>query len=86
LTVTPNQRVISTGPYVVVRHPMYTGALVMLFGTLLAFESWWGLVIFIPMTLVIPWRPLDEERYLRRSLPDYTVYCEKIRFRLVPYV
>jgi protein-S-isoprenylcysteine O-methyltransferase Ste14 len=65
---------------------MYAGALVMLFGTPLALGSWWGLVMFIPMTLVIAWRLLEEERYLRKSLPGYTVYCEKIRFRLVPYV
>jgi len=86
IEVAPNQQVISTGPYAVVRHPMYAGALVMLFGTPLALGSLWGLVMFIPMTLVIAWRLLDEERYLRKSLPGYTIYCEKIRFRLVPYV
>jgi protein-S-isoprenylcysteine O-methyltransferase Ste14 len=86
IEVAPNQRVISTGPYGVVRHPMYAGALVMLFATPLALGSWWGLVMFIPMTLVIVLRLLDEERFLQKSLPGYTEYCERIRFRLVPHI
>lgn len=86
IEVVPKQRVISTGPYAVIRHPMYAGALFMLFGTPLALGSWRGLVMFIPMTLVIAWRLLDEERHLRKSLPGYTEYCEKIRFRLIPHV
>ena len=86
IEVTPNQRVISTGPYAVIRHPMYAGALVMLFGTPLALGSWRGLVMFIPMTLVIAWRLLDEEQFLRKNLPGYTEYCERIRFRLIPHV
>jgi protein-S-isoprenylcysteine O-methyltransferase Ste14 len=85
IEVAPDQRVISTGPYAVVRHPMYAGALVMLFATPLALGSWWGLVMFIPMTLIIVLRLLDEERFLQRSLPGYTEYCERVRFRLVPY-
>ena len=86
IEVSPNQRVISTGPYAVVRHPMYAGALVMLFATPLSLGSWWGLAMFIPMTLVIVLRLLDEERFLQRSLAGYTEYCEKVRFRLVPYI
>jgi protein-S-isoprenylcysteine O-methyltransferase Ste14 len=86
IEVAPNQRVISTGPYGVVRHPMYAGALVMLFATPLALGSWWGLVMFIPMTLVVVLRLLDEERFLQKSLPGYTEYCERIRFRLVPHI
>jgi protein-S-isoprenylcysteine O-methyltransferase Ste14 len=86
IEVAPNQRVISTGPYGVVRHPMYAGALVMLFATPLALGSWWGLVMLIPMTLVVVLRLLDEERFLQKSLPGYTEYCERIRFRLVPHI
>jgi protein-S-isoprenylcysteine O-methyltransferase Ste14 len=86
IEVAPNQRVISTGPYAVVRHPMYAGALVMLFATPLALGSWWGLVMFIPMTLVIVLRLLDEERFLQESLSGYTEYCGKIRFRLIPRI
>jgi protein-S-isoprenylcysteine O-methyltransferase Ste14 len=84
IAVTPGQKVISTGPYAVVRHPMYTGALVMLFGTPLALGSWWGLVMFIPMLFIIGWRARDEERFLSRNLPGYTEYCQAVRYRLVP--
>jgi protein-S-isoprenylcysteine O-methyltransferase Ste14 len=86
IEVAPNQRVISTGPYAVVRHPMYAGALVILFATPLALGSWLGLVMFIPMTLVIVLRLLDEERFLQRRLPGYREYCERVGFRLVPHI
>ena len=86
IEVAPDQRVISTGPYAVVRHPMYTGALVMLLATPLALGSWWGLVMFIPMTLVIVLRLQDEEIFLQKSLPGYTEYCRKVRFHLVPHI
>jgi len=86
ITVTPDQTVVSTGPYATVRHPMYTGALVMLFGTPLALGSWWGLLMFIPMTLTIAWRSRDEERFLFKKLTGYREYCQMVRYRLVPFV
>ena len=84
IEVAPDQKVISTGAYALVRHPMYSGALVMLFATPLALGSWWGLIMFIPMTLVIVWRLLDEERFLPRKLQGYVEYREKVRSRLLP--
>jgi protein-S-isoprenylcysteine O-methyltransferase Ste14 len=86
IEVAPGQRVISTGPYAIVRHPMYSGALVMLFGTPLALGSWWGLLLMVPMTLVLVLRLLDEERFLAKNLPGYTEYCQRVRYRLVPYI
>jgi protein-S-isoprenylcysteine O-methyltransferase Ste14 len=86
IDVAADQRVISSGPYAIVRHPMYSGALVMLIGTPLALGSWWGLLMFISMTLVIVWRLLDEERFLSEHLPGYSDYREKVRYRLVPFV
>jgi protein-S-isoprenylcysteine O-methyltransferase Ste14 len=86
IAVTPDQRVVSTGPYAVVRHPMYSGALVMLFGTPLALGSWWGLLMFIPMIFTIAWRARNEERYLFKYLPGYEEYCRTVRYRLVPFV
>jgi protein-S-isoprenylcysteine O-methyltransferase Ste14 len=86
IEVAPNQRVISTGPYAFVRHPMYAGALVMLFATPLALGSWWGMLMSIPMTLVIVLRLLDEEKFLQRSLPGYTEYCGKVKFHLAPHI
>jgi protein-S-isoprenylcysteine O-methyltransferase Ste14 len=86
IEVATGQKVISTGPYAIVRHPMYAGALVMLFGTPLALGSWWGLLLMIPMTLVLVLRLLDEERFLAKNLPGYTEYCQRVRYRLVPYI
>jgi protein-S-isoprenylcysteine O-methyltransferase Ste14 len=86
IAVTVDQKVVSTGPYSVVRHPMYSGALVMLFGTPLALGSWWGLLMFIPMILTIGWRACDEERFLFKNLSGYKEYCQIVRYRLVPFV
>jgi protein-S-isoprenylcysteine O-methyltransferase Ste14 len=86
IEVAENQKVISTGPYALVRHPMYTGGLIMLFGIPLALGSWWGMLVNIPMTAAILWRLLDEEKFLLRELPGYAEYREKVKYRLVPLV
>jgi len=86
IEVAPDQKLISTGPYAIVRHPMYSGALVMLLGTPLALGSWWGLLVFIPMIFVIVWRLLDEEKFLSKNLSGYKEYCEKVQYRLVPFI
>ncbi len=86
IEVAADQRVISTGPYALVRHPMYAGALLMLCGTPLALASWWGLLMFVAMTVVIVLRLLEEERFLAQKLPGYTAYCEQVRYRLIPRV
>jgi protein-S-isoprenylcysteine O-methyltransferase Ste14 len=82
--VAAEQRVISTGPYAIVRHPMYAGAFVMLLGTPPALGSWWGLLPALLLMLVIVWRLLDEERLLARELPGYPDYMKSVRYRLVP--
>jgi protein-S-isoprenylcysteine O-methyltransferase Ste14 len=56
----------------------------MLLGTPPAFGSWWGLLIFIPFTMIIALRLLDEEKFLLKNLPGYKEYCQKIRYRLIP--
>src|SRR4051794_30516390 len=86
IQVAEDQKVVSTGPYALIRHPMYAGSLPMVVGTSLALGSWWGLgalVLFIPALL---WRLLDEEKYLKRNLPGYTEYTHKVRYRLVPHL
>jgi protein-S-isoprenylcysteine O-methyltransferase Ste14 len=80
------QRVIDTGPYAIVRHPMYSGALLYMLGTPLALGSYWGLLGFVLMLLVIVWRLQDEERMLARELPGYAEYRQRVRWRLVPGV
>lgn len=82
--VTEQQTVITTGPYAFVRHPMYSGALIMLLGTPFALASWWGLVLFVFMFVVIVIRLLDEEKLLLASLPGYAEYAARIKYRLIP--
>ena len=84
IRVEENQRVISTGPYALVRHPMYAAALVLMLGIPLALGSWWGLLAFAPGVPALVWRIIDEERLLKRDLPGYTEYMEKAPFRLIP--
>jgi protein-S-isoprenylcysteine O-methyltransferase Ste14 len=86
IQVVEGQKVISTGPYSVVRHPMYASALVMLAGIPLALGSWWGLFAILPMVPVLIWRLLDEEMLLREELPGYTAYSRQVHYRLVPFV
>ncbi|MFI5263928.1 MAG: methyltransferase family protein [Candidatus Kapaibacterium sp.] len=84
IEVGKEQTVISTGPYAIVRHPMYIGALLMLLGTPIALDSWWGLLTMIPFTFVIIVRLRNEEKFLLKNLPGYTEYFGKVRYRLVP--
>jgi protein-S-isoprenylcysteine O-methyltransferase Ste14 len=86
IEVVAEQRVISTGPYALVRHPMYIGALVMLAGVPLALGSWWGLLAIIPMTLVLILRLLDEEKFLAKNLAGYSDYQSKVRYHLFPLI
>ena len=84
--VEAGQPVISTGLYALVRHPMYSGALLMLGFTPLALGSYWDLLVDIPTFAGLAWRLIDEERFLLRELPGYAEYRGKVRYRLIPYV
>jgi protein-S-isoprenylcysteine O-methyltransferase Ste14 len=86
IEVAAEQKVISTGPYAVVRHPMYSGAMIMLFGIPLALGSFWGMLVNIPLFAGIVWRLLDEEKFLARNLGGYQDYCQKVKSRLAPFV
>lgn len=86
IRVEANQPVISTGAYAIVRHPLYAGALLLVFFTPLALGSYWGLLVLIPIVPVLAWRLLDEEQYLSSHLPNYDEYCRKTRYRLIPLV
>jgi protein-S-isoprenylcysteine O-methyltransferase Ste14 len=86
IEVAENQKVISTGPYAIVRHPMYASASLYLFGMPLALGSIWG---FVPVVAVIPiliWRLLNEEQFLAANLPGYGEYQKRVPYRLVPFV
>jgi len=78
------QTVISTGPYAVVRHPMYAYALLLMIGAPLLLGSLWGLlglVLFLPLMAA---RARGEEALLKQGPPGYREYTAKVRFRLVP--
>jgi protein-S-isoprenylcysteine O-methyltransferase Ste14 len=86
IEVATEQRVVTTGPYAAVRHPMYAGALVLLAGIPVALGSLVGLLTFPPFVVIIVWRLLDEERFLVGRLAGYAAYQEKTRCRLIPGV
>jgi protein-S-isoprenylcysteine O-methyltransferase Ste14 len=86
IEIVDEQRLITTGPYAIVRHPMYSGAFVMLAGGPPALGSWWGLLAVIPIMLVIIWRLIDEEKFLRINLPGYSVYLNNVKYRLLPFI
>src|ERR1700677_1204326 len=81
IEVGTEQKVVSTGPYAWVRHPMYIGALVLLLGNPLGLGSWWGTLTIIPIALIIIWRLLDEEQFLVKNLPGYSEYNTQVRYR-----
>ncbi len=86
IRVEPGQPVISTGPYALVRHPMYTGSLVMFMSIPLVLGSVIGLFASTLLILIYVLRLLNEEKVLRQQLPGYPEYCQRIRYRLVPYI
>ncbi|WP_020175832.1 methyltransferase family protein [Methyloferula stellata] len=86
IELAPDQKVIDTGPYALVRHPMYAGGLVLLLGIPIALGSWWGVLVIALIMPALIWRLLDEEKFLERNLPGYGGYLEKVRYRLIPRV
>jgi protein-S-isoprenylcysteine O-methyltransferase Ste14 len=81
-----DQRVISSGPYAWVRHPMYAAALVMLLGMPLALGSAWGVLLVLALVPLLIWRLMDEERFLVNHLPGYREYQGRVRYRLLPRI
>ncbi len=81
-----DQKVISTGLYAYVRHPMYMGALIMLIGIVLALGSWWGFLVLAFTMPALIWRIFDEEALLLKKLKGYPEYTKKVKHRLIPYI
>ena len=82
--VEAGQKVVSTGLYGLVRHPMYTGNVIMMVGIPLALGSYWGLVFVVPALIVLASRIRDEEKLLQEELDGYREYTQKVRYRLMP--
>lgn len=84
VTVEAGQRVATSGPYAIVRHPMYAASVIWFLATPFALGSPWALVPAILMSVTVGVRLVDEERHLRKSLPGYDAYCDQVRWRLIP--
>jgi protein-S-isoprenylcysteine O-methyltransferase Ste14 len=84
--VDKGQKVISTGPYSIVRHPMYVGTLIMYLATPIALGSYVAAPLFMLLIPIIVLRILNEEEVLRRDLPEYAGYCDKTKYRLLPFI
>ena len=82
-----NQKTIDTGPYRIVRHPMYIGNMIILLSTPIALGSFWAVIPFLicaPLFFVL--RIRGEEEYLKKNLPGYNEYCLRTKYRLIPYI
>ena len=84
IEIAEGQRVIASGPYAIVRHPIYAGALVMVAGIPLALGSWFGLIAATLLVPVLVWRLMREEAFLATHLAGYSDYRDRVGYRLLP--
>lgn len=81
-----NQKIIDTGLYGIVRHPMYTATILLFLSMPLVLGSWFALILFLPYPFVITIRIKNEEKVLEAGLPGYCEYKQKVRWRIIPFV
>ena len=79
-------RVVDTGLYAIVRHPMYATIFPLFFGMPLALGSYWALIPGVLVSLLLVVRTVLEDRTLQNELPGYKEYCSRVRYRLIPGV
>ena len=80
------QTVITTGPYAVIRHPMYASMLFLIIGTAMMLNSAWGIVVGLLWFLLLAVRSIWEERELLEQLQGYALYMQKVKYRLIPHI
>jgi protein-S-isoprenylcysteine O-methyltransferase Ste14 len=80
------QSVITTGPYRIVRHPLYSGTILFFVGTTLLLGAWWGLAATLVLVVLLGIRIRFEEKALRNGLAGYGAYMARVRYRLIPLV
>jgi protein-S-isoprenylcysteine O-methyltransferase Ste14 len=86
IEVEKGQKVISTGPYAIIRHPMYVAVLTIYVLSPLALGSYWAVLAVLPLPLIIILRIKNEEKILIDKLPGYREYTQKVKYRLIPYI
>lgn len=84
--VEKDQKIITTGLYGLVRHPMYIGVIIMYVPTPIALGSYYGLIPMAAIPLAIIFRIINEEKVLCNDLPGYKDYRQKTKYRLIPYI
>ena len=86
IEVMEGQKVVSSGLYGIVRHPMYTATIAMFLAMPLVMGSWWAFLVMVPYVIAIVTRIKDEETLLTKELEGYLEYKEKVRWKLIPYI
>jgi len=86
IEVEKGQKVISTGPYAIIRHPMYVAVLMMYVLSPLALGSYWAVLAILPLPVLVIFRIKSEEKILIDKLPGYREYTQKVKYRLIPYI
>ncbi len=86
IQVTEGQKVVDTGLYGIVRHPMYAVTVLLFLMIPLILGSWWALLIFLAYPFVIACRIQNEEKVLSEGLEGYVAYCQRVRYRILPFV
>ena len=86
IEVMEGQKVVSTGLYGIVRHPMYTATILMFLAMPLVMGSWWAFLVMVPYVIAIVTRIKDEEMLLTNELEGYLEYKEKVRWKLITYI
>ncbi|MBA7664421.1 hypothetical protein ES703_72482 [subsurface metagenome] len=86
IEVEKGQKVISTGPYAIIRHPMYVAVLTMYILSPLALGSYWAVLAILPLPVLVIFRIKNEEKILIDELPGYREYTQKVKYRLIPYI
>ena len=86
IKVQEGQKVVDTGLYKIVRHPMYAVTVWLFLSIPIVLGSWWALVCFLPYVVVVVVRILDEEKLLVRELEGYEDYKKRVKYRLLPFI
>ena len=84
IEVAQGQQVIDSGPYAIIRHPMYIGSIVLYVFSPLTLGSWWAMIPALPIIPILVLRILNEEKLLVKDLPGYEAYRQKVKYRLLP--